>query len=329
MDFEIDPTVLKRVAKAITMVCNEARISGKKADADVMLRVYPDKWRVVCPNPSHTMMIAIELPRKYFTSYPKIEFPDPPTLPGVKDVPLIAGERVRALASLANGDGEHIKEGKDYEIEVVVNGQIRLKYDSVMYDPNQFVRAPPKKREFEPICLDMHQVYKDVVDMPKGSPVLLRFNDDNFEVIRGHDYFQHALVFSELSETREPPLTLPVKFEIMSAHLRYIIRQCRFKDHLTVETVKDAAVVRFTNVDKHPKRNSDGLMPVGYKHEIPLNGVEDQKSMFSLDMFKGAVATLFEGPVVIKFGTDYPIQFDQDECGLKMTLMLAPRIEGD
>jgi len=117
-----------------------------------------------------------------------------------------------------------------------------------------------------------------------------------------------------------PELEFKTEMTIDSKRLKEILKHfCSNSDSIVFNSLKDSFKIYSDKGlnDSEIKLNLD---------EVLING-EEVKSKYSTEYLSKFIKVIFSDKTILKFNTDSPLIFEQEEEGLKVIYILAPRVE--
>jgi proliferating cell nuclear antigen len=132
-----------------------------------------------------------------------------------------------------------------------------------------------------------------------------------------------------LPDSKVPALELPAVFYVNAKELLAFTKEADdVSDHLSILATKDGKVSFFAEGD---------IDEVDYAPKLTMkeyNIPENCKSLFSVDYFMSMVQlmALFFDTIIVQIGNDNPLRMDgvtTDEMPMRLTMLLAPRIESE
>ncbi len=178
--------------------------------------------------------------------------------------------------------------------------------------------------EPENMIIDTSELIK-VLKRAKNDDILTcTFTDDGLKLVFSNDNTKRTFTIRAIDMDYESPsmpnITYPVSLTVDYKTLNELLKDAELYDNK----------VKFHTKDYDLNLISKGDLGE-YQSDIELmNSVGEYESIFGLDFLKNFFKINISKEININMGNDMPIFFElEDEFGLKVDFLLAPRIEED
>ena len=131
-----------------------------------------------------------------------------------------------------------------------------------------------------------------------------------------------SLIDIEQEKRDIPELEFKTEITINSDRLKEVLKHfCSNSESIVFNSLNDGFKIYSDKGlnDSEIKLNLDEVRVVG----------EEVKSKYSIEYLKNFIKVIFSDKTILKFDTDSPLRFEQEEENLRVVYILAPRVETD